>query len=118
VGLLLGLGSGCGGGSPLASGPVELKDRDKIVAALPKGVTLDSAVVPNILYGNSSKTVEQALASLQAYVRDGVIHDGGFGREIRFDTKAPTSGASRSADPAHKSSRAPTMVIVLAQPSV
>jgi hypothetical protein len=116
-GLLVCLGSGCGSGSPGAGGPVELKDREKIVAALPKGVTLETPIVPNILYGESSKTVEQALANLQAYVRDGVIHDGGLGREIRFDTKAPTPGTPNPADRSRKGGKAPYTVIVLAQPS-
>jgi hypothetical protein len=76
---------GCGGSGSSSTQAAPLKDRDRIAAALPNGVTLESPVVPDKLYGESSKTVEDALASFQAYVRDGVIRDGGMGHEIRFD---------------------------------
>jgi hypothetical protein len=76
---------GCGSGSKDGTSAGPLKDRDKLAAALPKGVTLESAIVADPLLGASSKTVEEALASLQAYVRDGKIHDGGLGREVRFE---------------------------------
>jgi hypothetical protein len=77
---------GCGGSGSSSTPAAPLKDRDRIAAALPNGVTLESPVVPDKLYGESSKTVEDALASVQAYMRDGVIRDGGMGHEIQFDT--------------------------------
>ncbi len=83
--LLLVLQTGCGGGSSGSMAPAPLKDREAIIAALPTGVTLESAVIPDVLYGQSAKTVEDALAGLQAYVRGKSIYDGGLGREIRFE---------------------------------
>jgi hypothetical protein len=60
-------------------------DRDRIAAALPKGVTMESAVSPNGLYGGSSKTVEEALRYLAANTRGDVLYDA-IGHEIRFET--------------------------------
>ena len=112
ISLLFGLQPGCVGGSPgnLGSGP--LKDREAIAAALPQGVNLESAVIPDVLYGQSSKTVEDALASLQAYVRGQTIHDGGLGREIRFEHsgKGPSDGKSQK----KQKSKVPYTVIMLA----
>src|SRR5208337_1637895 len=82
--LLLVLEPGCGGGSSGKVSPGPLKDRDAVAAALPPGVSLDSPVVPDVLY-KEAKTVEDALASLQAYVRGRTILDGGMGHEIRFE---------------------------------
>ena len=92
--------------------PGPLKDRETIAAALPQGVTLDSSVLPDVLYGNSCKTVEDALASLQAYVRGQTIFDGGFGHEIRFEHggKGSTEGKSQK----KQKSKVPYTVIMLA----
>lgn len=103
---------GCGG-SPSTSSSGPLKDREAIVSALPQGVTLASPVVPDPLYGNSSKNVEEALASLQAYVRNNVIYDGGFGREIRFQPEGAKE--TKSAGKSTKKSKASSTVIVLSK---
>jgi hypothetical protein len=104
---------GCGGGSSGNVSPGPLKDRDAIASALPQGVTLESPVVPDVFYGQSAKTVEDALASLQAYVRDQTIYDGGLGREIRFEHggKKSTDGKSQKKQP---KSNVPYTVIMLA----
>ena len=65
------------------------------------------------LYGSSSKNVEEALASLQAYVRDKVIYDGGIGREIRFQPEGAKE--SKSAGKSTKKSKARATVIVLSK---
>lgn len=81
------LAMGCGGGaSPTDPGP--LKEPDKVASALPSGITLETPVNPDKAYGESSKTVGEALASLQAYVRDGALYDG-IGHEIHFDNEPP-----------------------------
>jgi hypothetical protein len=115
TGLLSVLQTGCGGGSgagKASAGP--LKDRETIAAALPKGVSLDSAVIPNAMYGTSSKTVEDALANLQAYVRGQAIHDGGLGREIHFERGGKSLADARSAEKSLKKPRGPFTVIMLA----
>jgi hypothetical protein len=92
--LLLVLEPGCGGGSASKVSPGPLRDRAAIAAALPEGVSLDSTVVPDVLY-KEAKTVADALASLQAYVRGQTIFDGGMGHEIRFEHgKASTESKS------------------------
>lgn len=94
---LLDCGCGSGSGSGTARGP--LKDKDAITAALPSGVTLETAVVADPAYGASAKTVEEALASLMAYARDGKLYDGGLGREIRFESPGGAAkGGQKSAD--------------------
>jgi hypothetical protein len=105
---------GCGaGGSSSSTTPGPLKDRDVIVAALPKGVTLDSPIVANPMLGPNSKTVEEALSSLQAYVRDGKILDGGLGHEIRFETGSGGAKSGAGASKPGKAKGAPTTVIRL-----
>lgn len=102
---------GCGrSASPTDPGP--LKEPDKISPLLPKGVTLETPVNPDKLYGESSKTVQEALASLQVYVKDGVIYDG-IGHEVHFDTETPAKAKSRSAR--GKSQKAPRTVISIKQ---
>ena len=86
---------GCGSGSTGSAAPAPLKDKDAIAAALPKGVTLESAVVADPVYGASAKTVEEALASLMAYVRDGKLYDGGLGREIQFESPGGAAKATK-----------------------
>jgi hypothetical protein len=97
----------------LQAGP--LKDREAIASALPPGVTLASPVVPDARYGSSSKDVEEALASLQAYVRNNVIYDGGFGREIQFQPEGAKD--NKSAGKSTKKSKSPATVIVLSKSS-
>ncbi len=107
---------GCGSGSTGTTAAAPLKDRDAITAALPKGVTLETAVVPDPVYGTSAKTVEDALASLLAYPRDGKLYDGGMGREIRFESPgAAGKGSQKSADQKGKKGAAPYTTIKLAQ---
>ena len=109
--LLLVLVTGCGGSSgKVSAGP--LKDREAIAAALPQGVTLDSPVVADVLY-KEAKTVEDALASLQAYVRGQAILDGGMGHEIRFEHGGKGSTESKSPKKNQKA-KVPYTVIVLA----
>ncbi len=90
---------GCGKGT---SGPLPgpLKDREALAAALPPGVTFETAVIPDARYG-FARTVEDALTSLQANVEGGAIHDGIAGQEIRFERGQPASKSSRK--PATKS---------------
>ena len=95
IALILMMTLGCGSGSSRTAAPAPLKDRDAIAAALPKGVTLESSIVADPIFGASSKTVEEALANLMAYVRDGKIYDGGLGREIRFDSAAGVEKRAR-----------------------
>jgi hypothetical protein len=110
--LLVVLQPGCGGGSSGKVNAGPLKDRDAIAAALPQGVSLESAVVPDVLYGEA-KTVEDALASLQAYVRGQTIFDGGLGHEIRFEHGG--KGSTESKSPKKKQqAKVPYTVIMLA----
>ena len=111
--LLFVLQTGCGGGSSGNVTPGPLKDREAIAAALPQGVTLQSPIIPDVLSGPSSKTVEDALASLQAYVRGQSIYDGGLGREIRFEHGGKKSTDGKSQKKPQKS-KVPYMVIMLA----
>jgi hypothetical protein len=103
---------GCGGG-PATTQAGPLKDREAIAQALPQGVTLESPVVPDPLYGSTSKNVEDALASLQAYVRNKVIYDGGFGREIHFQPEGTND--SKSGAKSTKKGKTRTTIIVLAK---
>ena len=112
LGLCCALNGGCRDGSS-ASQAVPLKDREAIISALPQGVTLESPVVPDALYGSSSKNVEEALANLQAYVRNNVIYDGGFGREIQFQPGGAKE--SKSAGKSSKKSKTRSTVIVLSK---
>jgi hypothetical protein len=82
-GFLLACLGGCGSGS--SAGKPTLTDRDKLTTALPSGITMETAVRPDPAYGDSSKTVEDALVYVQAYVKDGVVLDA-VGHEIRFET--------------------------------
>jgi hypothetical protein len=103
---------GCGGGAPVTD-PGPLKDRDAIAKLLPAGVTLESPVVPNVMYGNSAKTVEDALAGLQAYVRDGAIHDGGLGSGIQFKRDGKVMGDAKGPDSSKKKGKAQRSVTVI-----
>src|SRR4051794_16852793 len=104
--------SGCGGGSPtVATGPSQV--RDEIARSLPPGVTLESPVVPNPMYGPGAKTVGDALASLQAYVRDGAIYDGGLGSEIHFKKEGKALSETKGAGKTRKRGTVPTAQTVI-----
>ena len=110
------VGPGCGSGSTGGTAPAPLKDKDAITAVLPTGVTLESAVVADPVYGASAKTVEEALASRMAYVRDGKLYDGGLGREIRFESPGGAAkGNSKSTSNKGKKGAKPFTTIKLAQ---
>ena len=85
--------AGCGGGDKGASPPPPpLENQAEIVALLPSGVTLDTPIVPDKLFGENAKTVGDALASLHAHVRDKKLVDGGMGQPIHIQKpgeKAP-----------------------------
>ena len=100
---------GCGGGS-ISTPTLSLSDRDAVAAILPKGVTLESPIVPNKLYGESSKTVEDALISLQAVVKNGLLQGGVMKQEIRFDTGSGSEGTKKTP----KKPAGPVIVIQLA----
>lgn len=92
AGLLSALLVGCGGGGEAPTKPPPLKNQDEIIAHLPSGVTLDTPIAPNPLFGEDAKTVGDALASLHAHVRDKKLVDGGMGQTIHFQKagdKAP-----------------------------
>jgi hypothetical protein len=104
---------GCGEQSESSLPPL-LENPDEVAAVLPKGVTYDSPVVPDKRYGESSKTVKDALASLRARVKDGVLVSGYTGPPIRFDNepaaKSKPAGSSRTSKKVQK----PPAVIHLA----
>jgi hypothetical protein len=67
---------GCGGEASHAPTPPPVAfDREKLAAALPQGVTLETPVRPDKRYGESAKTVEDALKGLFATVKDGALYD-------------------------------------------
>ena len=103
------LQSGCGPSAGKVPGPI--KNIDEIAALLPQGINLDTPVIPDARYG-FSKTVAEALHSLQATLDGKTIRDGQAGQEIRFEHGKPaTSGKSPKKKPAAKS---PYTVIMLA----
>jgi hypothetical protein len=108
----VGFSSGGCGGSTTSTEPPILRDRQEVVSALPAGITLETPVVPDKLYGESAKTVEDALRSLNAYVRNGVLYDGGMGHQIQFDPAPP--GAAKKTTKKLKG-EGPPMVIKLAK---
>jgi hypothetical protein len=108
----LGFSAGGCGGSMTSTEPPILRDRQEVVSALPAGITLEMPVVPDKMYGESSKTVEDALRSLNAYVRNGVIYDGGMGHQIQFDPPPP--GAAKKTSKKLKG-EGPPMIIKLAK---
>jgi hypothetical protein len=76
----------CGGGGSATTPPaVEALDTASISSALPRGVTLETPVRADKLYGESSKTVQDALKNLVATVKDHTIYDA-LGKEIVFDS--------------------------------
>jgi hypothetical protein len=103
--------AGCSSSRTATEAP-PLEKRDEIAAALPKGVTLESPVVPDQMYGESSKTVEDALRNLHAYVKNNKLLEGGMGHEIRFESGG--AGSPKKA-PKKVKGQAPTTVITLAK---
>jgi hypothetical protein len=87
---------GCGDGSVTTPPAIAPLDTDKLAAALPTGVTLQTPVRPDKLYGESAKTVEDALKSLLATVKGNTIYDA-LGHQIRFESpgKAPAKTAAK-----------------------
>ncbi len=104
---------GCGG-STSSPPALTLNDRDGLAAILPKGVTLESPIVPNKRFGESAKTVEDALKSLQASVTNGVVQDGMMKQEIQFDTGSGPVSVSKGTKKPSKKSAGPVIVIELA----
>ncbi len=80
--------------------PVEGFDSAKLAAALPSGITLQTPVRPDKRYGESAKTVEDALKGIFAIVKDNRICDG-FGHEVRFESasKGRAKSAAKSQEP-------------------
>lgn len=76
--------AGCGGSAEAPTKPPPLENEAEIVALLPSGVTLDTPIVPNELFGENAKTVGDALAALHAQVRDKKLIDGGMGQPIHI----------------------------------
>ncbi len=103
--------AGCGGGTP-GTDPGPLKDKEAIAPLLPPGVTLESPIVPNPMFGASSITVADALASLQAYARDGAIHDGGLGSEVQFKRDGKVLGSGSAEKTKKKAKGAPTLTVI------
>lgn len=64
--------------------PPPLQNPDEIKALLPSGVTLETPIVPDKMFGENAKTVGDALASLHAQVRDKKLVDGGMGQTIHI----------------------------------
>ena len=103
------------GGSSTRRTPGPLKDREAIAKLrFPPGVRSRARSSWDPISGSSSKTVEEALASLQAYVRDNVIFDGGLGQEIRIRSEGDKERQDVS-DKSGKKAKTPTTVIVLSR---
>jgi len=84
--------AGCGASGEAPTKPPPLENQAEIVALLPSGVTLDTPIVPDKLFGEDAKTVGDALAALHAQVRDKKLIDGGMGQTIHIQKpgeKAP-----------------------------
>jgi hypothetical protein len=75
---------GCGG-SGSSTRTDTTKEREGLAKGLPVGVILATPVVPDKLYGESSKTVADALAALNATEKNGKLYDG-KGHEIVFES--------------------------------
>jgi len=90
--------AGCGGAPEGPPPPPPLQNQEEIVAHLPPGVTLDTPIVPNELFGEKTKTVGEALASLHARVQGKQLVDGGMGQPIRIQKpgEKPSKRAKRS----------------------
>lgn len=98
--------AGCGGAPAGPPPPPPLQNQDEIAAKLPSGVTLDTPIVPDNLFGENAKTVGDALASLHARVRDNQLVDGGMGQTIRFQ---------KAGEKPSKKARMGAMTITLAE---
>jgi hypothetical protein len=95
---------GCGDGAVTTPPAVAPIDTSKLSAALPSGVTLQTPVRPDKAYGESVKTVEDALKNLIATVKDGTLYDA-LGHEILFESEG-----APAAKPAAKSKGAQIVV--------
>ncbi len=103
--------SGCGGATDSSLAPTALENPEQVAAVLPKGVTMETPVVPDKRYGDTSKTVAEALMCLRAQVKNGVLFAGYAGPEIHFDNEpAAKIKPSRTAKKVQK----PPVVIKLA----
>jgi hypothetical protein len=93
--------SGCGGepGSP---------EPEEVATARPSGITLETPVVGDKRYGESSKTVADALGALNAQVKDGVLAAGFVGGEIQFD--GDPKAKSKTPKPAKKGAKPPVVI--------
>jgi hypothetical protein len=74
---------GCDAYAPRLADP---GSREQLALGLPLRTHLDSAVIPDGRYGESSQTIEDALTYLKATQKEGMLHDGS-GNEIHFETK-------------------------------
>ncbi len=101
---------GCGG-EKQSTEPTAIAKPEELAAVLPKGVTLETPVVADPRYGESSKTVADALASLSAQVKEGVLVAGYVGPEIRFDSEP---AAKLKPSTTSKKAKKPPVVIRLA----
>ena len=105
---LAGTAGGCGGNND-SSEVGTIAKPEELSAVLPTGVTMETPVVSDSRYGASSKTVAEALASLHAQVKDGVLVAGYIGPEIHFDNE-PTAKSKPSTTKSKKSKKPPVVV--------
>ena len=103
--------SGCGGQND-SSQPGTIDKPEEVAAVLPAGVTMETPVVADKRYGENSKTVADALASLNAKVKDGVLTAGFVGPEIHFDSE-PVSKVKPGKQA--KKAKKPAVVVHLAK---
>ncbi len=78
--------AGCSGSNPPPAGS-EIKQREGLAVGLPLRVNLDSKVLPDPAYGQSSQTVDDALKHLKATVKNNKLYDS-KGGEIHFESAA------------------------------
>jgi hypothetical protein len=99
--------SGCGG-EPGSPEPGKITKPEEVATALPSGITLETPVVGDKRYGESSKTVADALGALNAQVKDGVLAAGFVGGEIQFD--GDPKAKSKTPKPAKKGAKPPVVI--------
>ena len=105
---LVGAAGGCGGSNDSTESGAIAKP-EELSAVLPTGVTMETPVVSDSRYGESSKTVAEALASLHAQVKDGVLVAGYVGPEIHFDNE-PAAKSKPSTTKSKKAKKPPVVV--------
>jgi hypothetical protein len=86
IALVAALAVGVNGCRSSNQSPSDPRSREQLALGLPLGTSLDTAVIADSRYGESSRTVEDALIYLKATQRDGVLHDSS-GNEIHFETE-------------------------------